>query len=145
MCSESTGKHSGAGSSGTAHEQRTGADETFLVGERNRGAAFGSGQRRLQTGCTGDRGHHPVGGPLRRFDDGGCAGGRLDAGAGKLGFEFAVSVGVGYCGKARTELARELRQRLGVAMRGHGFDAIASRFLSQQIDGARPDRAGGAK
>ena len=138
-------QHSGAGSSSTPHEQRTGANETFLVGKRNSGAPFGSGQRRLQTGGTGDRGHHPVGRPLRRLDDGGAAGCRLDAGAGKLGFEFAVSVRVGYCGKACIELARELRQRLGVAMRRHGFDAITSRFLPQQIDGARPDRAGGAK
>ena len=73
------------------------------------------------------------------------AGRGLDAGAGKLGFEFAVSIRIGNCGKARAEFAREKRQRLGVAMRGYGFDAIATGFLPEQIDGARPDRAGGTE
>ena len=55
------------------------------------------------------------------------------------------SVGIGDGGKARAELARQLRKRGGVAMRGHRLDPIALGILPQQIDRARTDRAGRAQ
>ncbi len=135
----------GAGGRRPPHEQRAGADQTFLIGKRHRRAALGGGERRLEAGRTGDRSHHPIGGSLRRLDDSRSTGSSLDAGAGKLGFEFAVSVGIGDGGKARAEFARQARQSRGIAVRGHRLNAIAGGILPQQIHRARPDRAGGAQ
>ena len=63
-------QHGGAAGRCAAHEQRAGADETFLVGERDRCAAFGRGKRRREARGAGDRRHDPLGGPLRGFNDG---------------------------------------------------------------------------
>ena len=41
-------QHRGAGSRRAPHEQRAGADQAFLVGERDGRAALERGQRRLQ-------------------------------------------------------------------------------------------------
>ena len=134
-----------AGGGRPPHEQRAGTDETFLVGKGHRSAALGSGERRLEACCAGDRRHDPIGRPLRGLDDCRRAGGGLDAAAGKRRLEFGVSGRIGDRGKARPEVARETRQRRGVAVRGDRLDAIPARILAQQIDRARPDRAGGAK
>ncbi len=63
-------QHRGARRGRAAHEQRAGADEAFLVGERNGRAALGGGERRLEAGRAGDRRHDPIGRSLRRLDDG---------------------------------------------------------------------------
>ena len=66
-------------------------------------------------------------GPLRRFDQGAFAGSGLDAGAGQLVLELAVGGGIADRGEARADLARERRERRGVAMRAHRLDPIARR------------------
>ncbi len=80
-------QHRGAGGSGPAHEQRAGADQALLVGERHGRAAFGRSKRRLKAGRAGDRRHHPIGRPLRSLDHGCRPGRRFDPRAGKLGFQ----------------------------------------------------------
>ena len=102
-------QHGGARSGRPPHEQRAGADETFLVGESDRSAALGRGKRRLEAGRAGDCRHDPVGRALRGLDH--CVGParRLDARAGKLGFQIAIGVGIGHGGKPRAEFARQLR------------------------------------
>jgi hypothetical protein len=82
---------------------------------------------------------------LRRLDDRRFAGGRFDAGTGKLSFQFAIAIGIGHGGKAGTELTRQACERLGAAMRGHRLDAVPAGLLFEEIDRTRPDRAGSAK
>ena len=53
LCSLSTGSTVGAGSGRAPHEQAAGAHQTFLVGERDGGAALDRGQGRLQPGRAG--------------------------------------------------------------------------------------------
>ena len=48
LCSLSTGRTGRAGLLRAAHEQRAGADQAFLVGERERRAPLDRGERRLQ-------------------------------------------------------------------------------------------------
>ena len=48
-------------------------------------------------------------------------------GAGKFGLQLAVGVRIGDRGEARAELACEARQRGGIAVRRHRFDAVARR------------------
>ena len=128
-----------------AHEQGAGTNQTFLIGERHRRAAFGRGERRLETSRTGDRRHDPLGGPLCRLDQSVGAGGSFDAGAGQRGLQFLVSRRLADRGKARAELAREICQRGCIAVCGHRLDAIAPGLALQQIDGAGTDRTGGAE
>ena len=128
-----------------AHEECAGADETLLVGERDRRAALGGGKRWLEARGAGNRRHHPVGRPLRRLDDRSCAGRRFDAGARQLALEFLIGARFGNRGEARAQVARETRQRRRIAARGHGFDAVEPALLPEQVDGARADRAGGAQ
>ena len=59
-----------AGGGRAAHEQGAGTDQAFLVGERDRRAAFGRSECRLQARGAGDRRHDPIGRPLRRLDQG---------------------------------------------------------------------------
>ena len=145
LCSEFDRQDLGTGRCRLPHEQRAGADEAFLVGKRNGRAAFGGGQRRLETCRACDRGHDPIGRPRRRLDDGVGTGACFDTGAGKFGLQFAIGVRIGHDSKARAKLAREPRQCGGIAMGRHRFDAVAGRVLPQQVDRARPDRAGGAE
>ena len=145
LCSESTGSTVAPAAAARRMNSAPAQTRHSLLASATvapRSAAASVGSRLVGAG---DRGHHPIGGPLRRLDDGRGTGGSLDAGAGKLGFEFAIRVGIGDGGKARAELARQARQRRGIAVRGHRRDAIAGGILPQQIDGARTDRAGGAE
>ena len=50
------------------HEEIAGADETFLVGERDMRAAIDRGQGRLQSGGAAHGGHHPIGRTRAGFD-----------------------------------------------------------------------------
>ena len=61
------------------HEEIAGANQAFLVGERDRRAAVDRGQRGLQPGRTAHRRHHPVGGTRGGLDDGAFAGAAFDA------------------------------------------------------------------
>ena len=51
LCSRIDRQHRRAGLLGAAHEQRAGADQALLVGERERRAALDRGERRLKTGA----------------------------------------------------------------------------------------------
>ena len=84
-------------------------------------------------------------GRSRRLDDGGLAGAGFDAGAGQRVLQLAIGGGIGDGGEARAELARQGRERRGIAMRGHRLDPIARGLAPEQIDRARADRAGGAQ
>ena len=61
LCSLSTGSKVAPRSSHLLHEQRAGADQHLLVGERHDDAAPNRRQRRRQTGRADDPGHDPVG------------------------------------------------------------------------------------
>ena len=63
---------------GATHEQRACANQTFLVGERDASRRARPPPASARAGRAGDRRHHPFGRALRRFDDCGRAGGRLD-------------------------------------------------------------------
>ena len=84
-------QHDGACRGRASHEQRAGADQALLVGERDGGAALDRGERRSQTGRAGDRGHDPIGRPLRRLDDGRLASTGLDARTGQRILELAIA------------------------------------------------------
>ena len=68
---------------------------------------------------------------------GGLAARRFDAGAGERVLQLAIGRRIGDGREARAELARELRERGGVAVRGHRLDAVAAVAALEQIDGAR--------
>ena len=108
LCSQSTGSTVAPVSLRAAHEQRAGADQAFLVGERERRAALDRGERRLEPGRAGDRADHPFGRAARRFGDRVGTGRRLDAAPGKFRLQLAIGVVVGDRRKARAEFAREL-------------------------------------
>ena len=101
-------QHGGAGRCGAAHEQAAGANQAFLVGERDRRAALDRRKRRLQSDRTADRRHHPVGRTLRRFDQSIFAGRGFDAEPDKRILEFAIGGGIGNHRKSRADLARDL-------------------------------------
>ena len=63
------------------HEQAAGADQRFLVGERNDGTAIGRGEGRLEPGRAGDRPDHPFGRPIGRLDQSALAGTCCDPGS----------------------------------------------------------------
>ena len=101
-------QHGRAGRGGTAHEQRAGADQAFLVGERDDCAALGRSERRPQSGGTGDRARspsRPVAAPPRprhpRRPPPRCRSPRAPS------FKLAIAGRIGDRGKARAEFARE--------------------------------------
>ena len=128
-----------------AHEHAAGANQTFLVGERDGRAALDRGERGLQSDRAADRRHHPIRRPLRRLDHGGLAARSLDAGAGQRVLELAIGRRIGHDRKARVQLARDLRQIRGILVGGHRLDAIFAVAALEQIDGAHSDRAGCAR
>ena len=138
-------QHGGAGRRRAAHEHRAGADETLLVGKRDRRAAFDRGECRAQTDRAGDRSHHPVGRSLRRFLERVFAGGGFDAGARQRALEIVVGGRIGNHGKARADLAGDLGEQRRIAPRGERLDAVTDRFALEQVDRAGADRAGGAE
>ena len=78
LCSESTGSTVAPVARRAAHEQAAGADQAFLVGERDGRAALDRGHGRLEADGAADRRHHPVGRTLRRFHQRLLAGGGFD-------------------------------------------------------------------
>ena len=135
----------GAGFRRALHEEIAGADQAFLVGERDRGAAIDRGERRFQTGRAADGGHHPIRRTRRRFDDGALAGAAFDPRAGQRLFQLGEARGIGDRRKPRAELPRELGQRLHIGIRGQRLDPVAVARAPQQIHRAVADRAGGAE
>ena len=128
-----------------AHEQCAGADEAFLVGERDGGAPPDRSHCRLQADRAGDRRHHPIGGIKCRFDQRRFTGGGLDAGAGQCIFQRGITIRIGNHGDAGADIARDLRQSRHIAPGGDAFDAVKRRIALDQIDGAGADRTGGAE
>ena len=143
LCSQSTGSTVAPACAGAAHEQSAGADQTFLVGERDRGAAFDRRHGRLQA----DRAARSPPSPSRP-DAPRPRSRRLSPAAASMPlpakriFQFAIGVRVGNHGKRGADIARDLRQRRGIAVRGDRLDVVAPRFALDQIDGAgaRPSR-----
>ena len=138
-------QHGGAGDGRAPHEQAAGANQTFLVGERDGRAAFDRGQRRLQSDRAADRRHQPIGRTLRGFEQTALARRRLDAAAGQGVLQIVVSRRIGDHGESRADLAGDFRQRRRVAPGADRLDAITLRRALDQIDGAGADRAGGAE
>ena len=133
-------QHRGAGTRRAAHEERTGTDETFLVGQGNGRAALDRRQRRFQTGRAADRRHHPIGRTLRRFDQSALARGGFDAATGQRRFKFVVAIGIRNDGELRADIARNASESPHIAVRADGFNAITVRFAPDEIDGAGADR-----
>ena len=127
------------------HEEIAGADQAFLVRQRDRGAAIDRRERGLQSGRAADGGHHPVRRTRGGLDDGAFAGAAFGAGAGQRILQLPKPVGIGDRRKSRVELHRQLRQRLDVGIGGQRLDLIAVGRGPQQIHRAVADRAGGAE
>ena len=127
------------------HEEIAGANQAFLVGERDGRAAIHRRERGLQAGRAADGRHHPVRRPRRRLDHRAFAGAAFGAGAGQRVFQLGQTRGIGDGNKSRAEFLRELRQRLHVGIRGQRLDPVAVARGPQQIHGAVADRAGGAE
>ncbi len=122
-----------------------GADEAFLVGERD-GAAFGErGIGRLDAGRAGNGADDDVGRAERRLDNRLCAGRGLDAAARQRGLELAIELFVTDGGEARADADREFGQGRDVAAARHRLDAERLRRLLDDVDGRAADRAGRAE
>ncbi len=134
-----------AGRRGAAHEEAAGANQTFLVGKRDRCAALDRGKRRLETGRSADRGHQPVDRTRRRFLQSIRAGRRFDSRSGKRRLELGICRGLGHDRDARLKFARKLRKARHVAPGTQRLDREAVAIGTKQINRARADRAGRAK
>ena len=100
-------EHLGAFLRGPAHEQAAGADEAFLVGQRDHAAPLDRGERRLEPGCAGDCRHDPIGRTLGGFDQGTWTRCGLDPAPRKILLEVPIRAGIGYRGETGVELARD--------------------------------------
>ena len=109
-------QHGGAGRRRAAHEQPAGANQAFLVGERNDDAALGRGHCRLEPGRPGDRPDHPFGRPLRGLQQRTLTGRRRDARAGQPVLELAIGRGIADRRKAGAKLAGKCSQRCGAGV-----------------------------
>ena len=115
LCSESTGSTVAPDRRRAPHEQGAGADQAFLVGERDDRAALGRRQRRLEPGRAGDRADHPFGRASRRLDERAFAGAGLDARSGERVLEFADRpAGSPTAAKRAPSLARKRGKRGGI-------------------------------
>ncbi len=106
----------GAAARDLGHQQRAGADQAFLGGERDHRAAAHRGERRAEAGRADDRRHHPVGRPRGGLDQALVAGRDLDAAARERLLEVAIARRVGDRGEARAVTDRrrgETRRRCG--------------------------------
>ena len=120
-------------------------DQAFLVGERD-GAALG--QRRicrLDAGSAGNRADHEIGWTQRGLDHRLGAGGRLDAAAGKRGFQITVEFFIADRGKSCADADGEFGERRHVASAGDCLDAEGLRRLFDDIDRRAADRTGRAE
>jgi hypothetical protein len=128
-----------------AHERLAGADETFLVRERNGPAGLQGGVSRQEAGGAADRGDDDIGRPLGRLADGAGAGAAPDAGSGKRRPQrFGAGI-IGERSEARANRARDLCERLDVAAPDHGGDLEPVAVGAEHVDGRAADRAGGAE
>ncbi len=110
------------------HHQRAGADQRFLVGEADQGAAADGGQRRLEPGGADDRRHDPVRpDALRGFDDGGTAGGRRRCRCRRGRPSACRNVLVADRDEARLQPQRLLDQQIDIAMGGQRLDPVGAR------------------
>ena len=128
-----------------AHEDGSGRDETFLVGERNAGALAHCGKRRLEAGGADDRGHHPIGRPACRFDERVGAGRGLDAGADEAGTKLRIAAFVGDDRKLGPMLHGKLGEARGVAASGQRHHRIGRGIAADEIERVLADRSGGAE
>jgi hypothetical protein len=135
----------GAGLLGPLHEDVPGADQALLVGERDGGAAIDRGKRRLQSGRTADRRHHPIRRPSGRLDDGALPGPAFDPGSSQRVLELGKLRRIGNRSEPRAELLGELGQPLDVAVRGQRLDPVTVARATQQIHRAVANRAGGTE
>ena len=146
LCSRIDRQHGRAGLLGAAHEQRAGADEAFLVGERERRAAFDRRERRLKPRRAGDRADHPFGRTARRLGDRVGPGRGLDAGPRQFRLQFADR-------RRDPRPPRSARRVRAPAWRAPTpfLCAVSASTVNlpglalEQIDRARPDRAGRAE
>ncbi len=135
----------GAGLLRALHEEIAGANQAFLVGQRDRRAAIDGGERGLQARCAADGGHHPVGRTRGGLDDRAFARTEFGARARERLFQFGQAARIGHRDKARIELLCELGEPLNIAVAGQRLDPVAIRRGAQQVHGAVADRAGGAE
>ncbi len=139
------GQDAGSGLGRALHEKITGADQAFLVGERDGSAAIHGGQRRFQSGGAADGGHHPIGGPACGLDNRAFACAAFGAGAGQRILQILQKIGIGDRGEAGVELFCQFRQCGDVAVGGQRLDLVALRRRPEQIHRAVADRAGGTQ
>ncbi len=125
------------------HEEIAGADQAFLVGERNGGATIDRCECGLQARRAAHRRHHPIRRPCSRFDNSAFAGAAFGAGAGQGFLQLGEPARIRNGDKARVEFLRELGQSLHIAVAGQRLDPVALGRAAQQIHRAVADRAGG--
>ena len=139
------GQDAGAGLGRALHEKITGANQAFLVRQRDGGAAIDRGQSRFQPGGAADGGHDPIRRPGGRFDDRALACPALGSGPGQGVLQIFQQIGVGNGGEAGVEFLRQLGQCGDVGIGGQRLDLIALRRPPQQVHRAVADRAGGTE
>ena len=139
-------QHGRAGLLGAAHEQRAGADQPLLVGERERRAALDRGERGLKPGRAGDRADHPCrpdGAPLprprRTRPPPRCRCPKAPISARRRRRDRRPPRNCAPSSRA------SLAKRRAILVRGQRLDGEAPVLALEQVDRARPDRAGGAE
>ena len=128
-----------------AHEDASGRDEAFLVGERGAGALPHGGERRLEACRAYDRSHHPIGRAACGIDQRVCSRRSLDAGAGKPCAKIGIATLIGDDRKLGPVLHGEFGETRGVAAAGQGHHRVRRWIAADEIERVLADRAGGAE
>jgi hypothetical protein len=120
-------------------DERAGADERLLVGERHHRAAANCGKRRFESGSADDRGHDPLGRPAAGLGNGRSPRRGLDPAAAQRLLELEVFAGIADHRAAGAQLAGLFGQQLDVAIGRERFDLEGAGVATDQIDGVAAD------
>ena len=135
----------GAAAFDLGHQQRAGADQAFLGGERHHRAPAHRSEGRAEAGGADDRRHDPLGRAAGRLAQTVAARGDRNVAAGERLLEPQVARGVADHRQPCAVSPRRGGQPLGIAVRGQRLDPITLRRARDQIEGAAADRARGAQ
>ena len=126
-------------------DERAGADERLLVGERHHDAAAHRRHGGCKPGRSDDRRHDPGGGARGGLDHGGGAGPGLDPATGERRLQNPILRIVGHRGVARAEAARLFGQEGRVLVRDQRLDLVRVGIGRQKLDRVAADRTGRAE
>ena len=129
----------------STHHHAAGADQRFLVGERERAAGPERRHGRAQTRRAHDRRHRPVSTHCRGLNHRLLASSRLDAAIAQSIAQRIQPCLIGNDRAARTHATRHCGKSSRVLGRSYSQDFESVRVALDQIEGRSSDRTGGSQ